>query len=180
MSEDSTQFWHYLSGNSIKFYRLSPIRLCLCFPPASGASWQPNTTCASDPQSIDGRFYEPLFALQTHVTSPGCYLLLFSCQVMSSSSQPHGLQHARLPCPLPSLRVCPSSCPLNQWYHLAVSSSDTLFFFCLQSVPASSGSFPVSQLFASGGQSIGASASASAPPKSVQDWFPLRLTGLIS
>ena len=51
MSEDSAQFWHYLSGNSIRFYRLSPIGLCLCFPPAAGASWQPNTTCASDPQS---------------------------------------------------------------------------------------------------------------------------------
>ena len=88
-------------------------------------------------------------------------LLLFSCQVMSSSSRPHGLQHARPPCPSPSPRVCPSLCPLNWWCHPTISSSVTLFF-CLQSFPAS-GSFPVSQLFASAGQSIGASASDKSP-----------------
>ena len=69
------------------------------------------------------------------------------------SLQPHGLQHARSPCPSSSPRVCPSSCPLNWWYHSNISSSAALFF-CLQSFPAS-GSFPVSQLFTSGGQSIG-------------------------
>ena len=88
-------------------------------------------------------------------------LLLFSCQVMSSSSRPHGLQHARPPCPSPSPRVCPSLCTLNWWYHPTTSSSVTLFF-CLQSFPAS-GSFPVSRLFASAGQSTGASASDKSP-----------------
>ena len=88
------------------------------------------------------------------------------------------MQHARLPCPSPSPKVYPSSCPLNQWCHLNISSSVTLFF-CLQSYPAS-GSFPMSQLFASGGQSTGASASAPVLLQSIQDWFLLILTGLIS
>ena len=102
-------------------------------------------------------------------------LLLFSHQIMSNISR---LQHARLPCSSPSPRVCPSSCPLNWWCHSTVSFSVVLFLSCLQSFPAS-GSFP-SQLFISGVQSIGASASASILPKSIQSWFPLRLTGLIS
>ena len=87
-------------------------------------------------------------------------MLLFSQQVISDTLQPYGLQHSRLPCPIPSPRVCPSSCPLNQWSYPTMSSSVTLFSFCLQSFPASR-SFPVSQLFAWGGQSIGDSASAS-------------------
>ena len=106
-------------------------------------------------------------------------MLLFSRQVVSDSSRPHGLQHARPPCPSPSPRVCPSSCPLNQWCHPTIWSSVTLFSFYLRSFPAS-GSFPVSQLFASGGQRTGVSASTSVLPKSIQGWFPLRLTGLIS
>ena len=106
-------------------------------------------------------------------------LILFSCPVMSDSFQPHGLQHTRSSYPSPSLEVCPCSCPLYQWCHPAISSSHTLFFFCPQSFPASE-TFPMSQLFTSDDQNIGASASASVLPKSIQDWFPLRLTGLIS
>ena len=97
------------------------------------------------------------------------FLLLFHCQVMSDSLRPHGWQHARLPCPSPSPVLCPSSsCPLNQWCHPTVSSSVSLFS-CLQSFPAP-GSFPVSGLFASGGQTT--SASASVLPVSIQSWFP--------
>ena len=105
----------------------------------------------------------------------------FCCSVAQSclTQQRHGLQQARPPRPLPSPRVCPSLCPLHWWCHPAISSPVTLFSFCLQSSPAS-GSFPVKKLFASGDQSIGASASASALPMSIQAWFPLRLTGLIS
>ena len=106
-------------------------------------------------------------------------LLLFNCQVMSNSSQPQGWQHARLPCPSPYPRVCPSSCTLCQWCHPIIWSSVALFSFCLQSFPAS-GPFPMSWLFASGGQSIGASASALVLPMSIQSWFPLGWTGLIS
>ena len=80
---------------------------------------------------------------------------------------------------LPSPGVCPSSCPLNWWCNPTISSSVTLLSFCFQTFPAS-GSFPMSQLFASSGQSTGASDSASVLPKSIQGWFPLRLTGLIS
>ena len=96
---------------------------------------------------------------------------------MSDSLRLHGLQHIRLPCPLMSPRFCSSSCPLSQWYYLTISSSAALFSFCLQSFPASK-SFPISHLFTSSGQSIGASASVL--PMNIQDWFPLGLTGLIS
>ena len=100
-------------------------------------------------------------------------------QIMSDSSWPHGLQHTRLPCPSLSPGVCPSSCPLNQWCHPIISSSVELYSSCPQFFPAS-GSFPMSWLFASRGQSIGASASAPVLPTSIQGWFPLRLTGLSS
>ena len=90
----------------------------------------------------------------------------------------HGLRHARCPCPLPS-RVCSNSCPLNWWYHPTILSSVVPFSSFLQSFPAS-GPFLMSWLFPSGGQSIGASASASVLPMSIQDWFLLGLTDLIS
>ena len=87
-----------------------------------------------------------------------------------------GLQHIRLPCPSPSPRRCWNSCPLSWWCYLTSSSSAALFF-CFQSFPAS-GSFPVSQLFTSGSQSIRASTLASILPMNIQGWFPLGLTGL--
>ena len=98
---------------------------------------------------------------------------------MSDSLWPHGLQHTRLLCPSLSPRVCSNSCPLCQWCYPTISSSAARFSFPLQSFPAS-GSFPMSRLFASGGQSIGASASASVLPMNIQGWFSLGLTGLIS
>ena len=112
----------------------------------------------------------------THQPSVLGRLLLFSRSVVSDSLRPHGLQHARLPCPSPSPRACSSSCPLSQWCHPTISSS-VIPFSCLQSFPAS-GSFPVSLLFESGGQSIGALASVL--PRNIQGWFPLGLPGLIS
>ena len=105
-------------------------------------------------------------------------LLLFSCQAMFDSLWPLGLQHTRLPCPSLFPRVCPNSCPLNHWCHPTISSSATLFSSCPQSFPAS-GSLPMSWLFASGGQRIGASTSASVLLMSIQGWFPLRLTSLM-
>ena len=98
---------------------------------------------------------------------------------MSSSLQPHGLQHARPPCPSLSPGVCSNSGPLSRWYHPTISSSVPSFSSCPRSFPTSV-SFPMSQLFISGGQSIGASASASVVPMNIQGWFPLGLTGLIS
>ena len=106
-------------------------------------------------------------------------MLLFSCSVTSNSLRPHGPQQARLPCPSPFPRACSNSCPLSQWCHPPILSSVFPFSSCLQSFPAS-GSFLMSQLFSSGGQSFGASASASVFPVNIKDWFPLGLTGLIS
>ena len=96
---------------------------------------------------------------------------------MSDSLHPHGLKHTRLPRPSPTPGACSDSCPLSQWCHPTISSSVISFSFHLQSFPAS-GSFPTSQPFVSGGQSIGASASASVLPVNIQGWFPLGLTGL--
>ena len=98
---------------------------------------------------------------------------------MTNSLRPHRLQHTRLPSPSLSPRVCSNLCPLSQWCHPSISSSVLLFSSCPQSFPAS-GSFPISWLFASGGQSIRASASASVLPMNIQDWFPLGWTGWIS
>ena len=103
----------------------------------------------------------------------------FSRSVVSSSLWPHGLQHDRPPCPSPTPRVHPDSRPLSQWCHPAISSSVIPFASCPQSLPAS-GSFPMSQLFASGGQSIRVWASASVLPMNTQDWSPLGWTGWIS
>ena len=103
----------------------------------------------------------------------------FSCSVMSDSLQPHGLQHTRLPCPSLTPGVYLNSCPLSWWCHPTISSSVIPFSSCLQSFPAS-GSFPISQLFTSGGQSIGVSASASVLPMNTQDWSPLGWTGWTS
>ena len=92
---------------------------------------------------------------------------------------PTRLHQARLPCPSPSPEVCSNSCPLSQWCHSTISSSVAPFSSWLQSFPASR-SFPLSRLFTSGGQSVGALASLSVLPMSTQGWFPLGLTGLIS
>ena len=105
--------------------------------------------------------------------------VLFSCSVVSDSLQPHGLQHASLRCPSPTTRASSNSCPSSQWYHPTISSSVVPFSPRLQSFPAL-GSFIMSQLFTSGGQSIRVSASASVLPMNIQDWFPLGWTGLIS
>ena len=103
-----------------------------------------------------------------------------SRSVMCDSLRPHGLQHARPPCPTPTPSVYSNSCPLSRWCHPTISSSVIPFSSCLQSFPAS-GSFPMSQFFTSGGQSIGVSASNwSFLPMNIQDWFPLGWTGRIS
>ena len=102
----------------------------------------------------------------------------FSRSVMSNSLRPHELQHTRPPCPSPIPRVHSNSYSSSQWCHPAISFS-VITFSCAQSLPASE-SFPMSQLFAWGGQSTGVSASTSVLPMNIQDWFPLGFTGLIS
>ena len=110
-----------------------------------------------------------IFCSYTSVQSLSCVWLLW----------PHGLQHSRLPCPSRAPGACLDSCPSIRWCHPTISSSAVPFSSCLQSFPAS-GSFPVSQFFGSGGQSIGASASTSVLPVNIPGWFPLGLTDLIS
>ena len=103
----------------------------------------------------------------------------FSPSFVSDSLRPHELQHARPPCQSPTPGVHSDSRPSSQWCHLAISSSVVPFSSCSQSLPASE-SFPMSQLFASGGKSTGVSALASVLPKKSQDWYPLGWTGCIS
>ena len=102
----------------------------------------------------------------------------FSYSVMSNSLRPHGLQHARLPCSSSTPRACSNSCPSSWWCHPTISFLVIPFFSCFQSFPAS-GSFPMSQFFSSGGQSIRVSASTSVLPMNIQDWFPLGWIGWI-
>ena len=107
------------------------------------------------------------------------FLVQFSCSVLSDSLLLHELQYTRSPCPSPALRDYPNICPLSRWYHPTLSSSIISFSSCPQSFPAA-GSFPTSQLFTSGRQSIGTSASTSSLPMNTQDWSPLGWTGWIS
>ena len=107
------------------------------------------------------------------------FWLLFSHSVISDSLQPHGLQHTMLPCPSPSPRACSNSYPLSRECQPTISSSVIPFSSCLQFLPAS-GSFSTSEFFTSGGQIIGASASASVLPVSIQGWFPLNWFDLLT
>ena len=103
----------------------------------------------------------------------------FSHSVVFESLQPHGLQYSRYPCPSPTPGACSNSCPTSLWCYPTTSSSVISFSSCPQSFPAS-GSFPMSQVFPSGGQNIGVLASVSVPPVNIQGWFPLGWTGWIS
>ena len=113
------------------------------------------------------------------MTNCGKLLVQFSRSVVSNSLWPHELQHARPPCPSPTPRVYPNSCPLSRWFHPTISSSAVPFSSCPQSLPAS-GSFQMNQFFPSGGQSPGVSASTSVLPMNTQDSSPLGWTGWIS
>ena len=127
-----------------------------------------NTTASTTTCHLFSKYYV------SHLSS-----VQFSYSVVSNSLQPHGLLHTRLPCPSPTPGACSNSCPLSQRCHPTISFSVVPFSFCFQSCPAS-GSFQMSQFFASGGQSIGASASLSVLSMNIQDQFPLGWTGWIS
>ena len=121
--------------------------------------------------------FDKVEVLNFHVFPGEFFLYVQFSSVVSYSFWPHRLQNTRPPSPSPALEACSYSCPSSWWCHPTISSS--VIPFCFQSFPAS-GSFPVSQFFASGGQSIRASASASVPPMNIQDRFPFGLTGLVS
>ena len=132
-------------------------------------SWQPMSPLASVVWNGIGWLLDTQF-----------HLMAFSSVAQSCPTlRPHGLQHTRPPCPSPTPGAYSNSCPLSRWCHPTISSSVIPFSSCLRSFPAS-GSFPMCQFFASGGQSIGVSASASVLAMNIQDWFPLGWTGWIS
>ena len=130
--------------------------------------------CSSNESAAPSDVYWAFAQLQMIVL-----VIQFSRSVVSDSLQPHGLQHARLPCLSPTPGACSNSCPSSQWCHPTVSSSVVPFSSCPPSFPESR-SFPMIQFFASGGQSIGVSASTSVFPVNTQDWCPLGWTGWIS
>ena len=133
-------------------------------------------------QLLENKYFMPAcpITLYYYINFIYTYMSLqFSHSVMSNPLQPHGLQHARPPCPSPTPRAYSDSWPLSWWCHPTISSSVVPFSSRLQSFPAS-GFFQVSQLFTSGGQSIGFSASTSVLPMNTQDWSPLGWTGWIS
>ena len=123
--------------------------------------------------------YLHIFKIETWLGNNSFSSFLFSHSVVSDSLRPHEPQHARPPCPSPATGVPPNSCAPSRWCHPTISSSVVPFSFCPQSFPAS-GSFPMSQLFASGGQSVGVSALASVLPMNTYDWSPLGWTGWVS
>ena len=133
----------------------------------------PNSQSSFKKEKLIKLYHTPWF--QTKLQSYGYQnsMLIYCCSVSRPcpTLRPHTLQCARIPCPSPSPRTCSNSCPSRRWCHPTISSSVIPFSSCLQSFPAS-GSFPMSQVFASGGQSTGASASASVLPANIQAWFP--------
>ena len=167
----------------------------VCMHQLHGCPWQPHEPVPSPAHSTyedtetwwrRRRGWNPLtqlWDLEAARFSVGGILTSIPCSCPAAKSSdslwPHGLQHTSLPCPPLSPRVCSNSCPLSQWCHPTFSFSVVPFSSCLRSFPAS-GSFPMSRLFTSGSQSIGASASASIFPMNIQGWLPLGLTGWIS
>ena len=155
--------------NGEQWEELLGIQLCGFFP------WVGKVTASHHAVIEKG----PRMTTATVCLESGCHMggnipcsVQFSHSVMSDCLQPHELQHTRPPCPSPTPGVYPNSCPLSRWCHPTISSSVIPFSSCSQSFPTSR-SFPVSQLFASGGPSIGVSASTSVLPMNTQDWFPL-------
>ena len=175
--EDSLPAWPKLLKTALQSKTFLLSFLPFFFPPPFLSSILP-------PSSFLPLLY-PSFPLSSLEVRPILHslnyplLLFFSRSVVSESLWPHGLQHARLPCPSLSHQVCLNSCPLSQWCPPTILSTVAPFSSCSQSFPGSR-SFPKSCLFASGGQSIGASASATVLPMNIQGWFSLGLTGLIS
>ena len=149
------------------------LRLWVCIQLLVPTSVESITDSRSGKEYVKAVYCHPAYL--TYIQSS----VQFSHSVVSDSLRPHEPQHARPPCPSPTPRVHPNPCPSSRWCHPTISSSVVPFSSCPQSFPAS-GSFEMSQLFTSGGQSIGVSASISVLPMNTQDWSPLGWTGWIS
>ena len=158
----------YLKDRVMHFHPSLPLFLLFFIIPPSGQVNKPEVT-----------YYPSHSQFSAHPVLKSFSPVQFSRSVVSDSLRPYELQQARPPCPSPTPRVYSSSCPLSRWCHPALSSSVVPFSSCPQFLPAS-GSFPMSQLFTWGGQSIGVSASAWVLPMNTQDWSPLGWTGWIS
>ena len=173
MNQDSFAYLQTLMGHKRKVNLLGEcISLLELKLPLTGLSNRIYCLTVLKAESLRSRYWQDWFLLGA------VRGLLFSHQVMSNPLRPHGRQHARLPYRSLSPRICSNSCPLSQRCHPTISSS-VIAFLCHQSFLASE-FFPVSWFFASGGQSTGTSALVSVLPMSIQGWFPLGLTGLIS
>ena len=174
--------WKNTSHSGLKtFWEVSGRGLCWGSPPVRGSAFPQGLAQPfriSSPRLSSWRKEKDRRFQVGENKAPLCLFtsVQFSHSVVSDSLQPHESQHARPPCPSPTPGVHSDSCPLSQWCHPAISSSVVLFSSCPQSLPALE-SFPMSQLFAWGGQSTGVSASTSALPMNTQDWSPLRWTG---
>ena len=159
---------------------LMPQSSCWSFSPT-----QSGVICSPSPDNSDSKESPWNIGDQSSIlesgrsSREGSVSIQFSHSVMSDSLWPHWLRQARPPCPSPTPGTYSNSCPLSRWYHLTISSSVIPFSSCPQSFPAS-GSFQMSQLFTTGGQSIRVSASKSVLPMNIQDWSPLGWTGWIS
>ena len=163
------------SGSSVHGIFQAGILEWVAIPSSSGSSWPRDWTLIS---CIAGKFFTPWATRETKLLCIQFSSVQFSRSVVSDSLWPHESQHARPPCPSPTLRAYSNSCPSSRWCHPAISSS------VVPTPPApnlsASGSFQMSQLFASGGQSIGISSSTSVLPMNTWDWSPLGWTGWIS
>ena len=155
-----------LPGSSVHGIFQARILEWIALPSSRGSSWPGIEPSSLMPPALAGEFFTTGTTWEVLGLCTEMQLIFvsdssvqFSHSLVSSSLQPHGLQHTRPPCPSPTPRVYSNSCPLNRWCHLTITSS-VILFSCLQSFPAS-GSFQISQFFASGGQSIGVSASTS-------------------
>ena len=193
----SNEYSGLISINIIYYLKPFPVPATLAFPPSFKQAANQNPS-SLEPRANAATVWSPVFTTSFHCSLTTLSLpthsyflrdgessvfsflssVQFSCSVVFDSLQPHGLQHARIPCPSPTPRAYSNSCPSSRWSHPTISSSVIPFSSCLQSFPES-GSYPMSKFFASGGQSIAVSALASVLPMNIQDWFPLGWTGWI-
>ena len=178
-----TQVYVHSIGDAIQpSHPLSPLSPALNFSKHHGLfQWvgSLNQVARVLELQLQHQFFQWVFRVMWFLSFIKFSSVQLSPSVVSNSLRPHEPQHTRPPCPSPTTGACSNSRPLSQWCHPTISSSVIPFSFRLQSFPVS-GSFPMSQFFASGGQSIGVSASASVHPMNIQDWSSLGWTGWIS